>query len=83
MDLGQDAALGVLRHNSFGLPMVEVQAVADDRFVVVRAPRFFRPAKQAVNELFVVGRQLQYDVELLVAFSEDLVQVVHLGNSPG
>jgi hypothetical protein len=83
MDLGDDAALGVLCHYRFGLLVVEVQAVADDSFVVVRAPCFLRPAKQAGNELFVVGRQLKDDVQLPVAFGEDQIQVVNLGNGPG
>jgi hypothetical protein len=59
MYLGQDAATFKLLHNGPGLLVVQVQAVSDDGFIVVRACRLLRPMKHACNELFVSGRQLQ------------------------
>ncbi|MDQ0923749.1 hypothetical protein QF038_002257 [Pseudarthrobacter sp. W1I19] len=83
IDLGQDAAPCILIHNGAGLLMVEVQAVADDGLIVVGAAGFLRPVKQAVNEFVIACRQLQYGIELLAAFGEDLVQVVRLRDVRG
>jgi len=83
VDLGEDAALGVLRHHGFGLLVVQVQAVADDGFVVVAPARFLGPAQEAVHQFLVVGGQLEDHVELLVAVGEDLVKVIHLRGGTG
>ena len=40
VNLGQYAALGILRHHSFRLPVVQVQPVADHGLVVVAPPGF-------------------------------------------
>ena len=77
--LGEDAAFGILRHNGFCLLVVQVKAVADDGFVVVAPARFLGPAQEAGHEFLIVGRQLQDDVELLLALGKDVVEVVHLG----
>ena len=58
--------------------VVQVQAVPDDGFVVVGASGFLGAAQQAGDQFLVVGRELQDDVELLVAVGEDPVEVVHL-----
>ena len=48
VDLGQDAALGILGHHGFGLLVVKVQLVADDGFVVVAAAGFLGTAQETV-----------------------------------
>ena len=55
--LDEDAAFGVLGHHGFGLLVVQVQAVADDGFVVTPA-RFLGAAEEAVHQFLVVGSQL-------------------------
>jgi hypothetical protein len=62
VNLGQDAALGVLGHNCLGLFVVQAQAVADDGLVVIAAPGFLGAAQKARDEFFVVGGQLEDDV---------------------
>jgi hypothetical protein len=78
VNLGQDAALGVLGHNGLGLLVVQVQAVADDRHGVVAASGLLGTGQEPADQFLVVGSELEDCVELLVAVGQDLVEIVNL-----
>ena len=71
IDTAEDATLGVAGHHGFGLLVVQIQAVADDGFVVIAAAGLDGAAQQACHQFLVVGGQLHDDVELRIGRGQD------------
>ena len=78
VNLGQYAALGILRHHSFRLPVVQVQPMADHGLVVVASPGFLGAVQETGDQFLVVGSQLQDDVKDLVTRCQNVIQLVNL-----